>query len=155
MYIKFIVLLIVNLDARWGGGVSGQNHVPTALPPWKNTDIDWIGFWFGPVVSLDVLEEETLMSLSEFGGCCYIIHRCLKPRTSAKKGCGSSEDIWRFFSNYSLYIRRQCGCLVKYVQPVQLDIVVPWNFRLYLWYYNVKLGWKRMFNKHTCVTLVH
>ena len=53
-------------------GISGQNHVPAALPPWKNTDIDWIGFWVGPGVSLDVLEEETLLPLSEFGGCRYI-----------------------------------------------------------------------------------
>ena len=79
----YIVLLVVNLGATVG--VSGQNHVQAALHPWKNTDIDCIGFWVDPGFSLDVLEEETLMPQSELGGCCYIIHRCLKPCTPATR----------------------------------------------------------------------
>ena len=32
--------------------VSGQHHVPLALPPWNNHGIHWIGGWVGPTAGL-------------------------------------------------------------------------------------------------------
>jgi len=57
----------------------------------------------GAGVSLDVLEEENLLPLSEFGGCRDVIHRCLKPCTPATKFVVAAEILEGFFELFSLF----------------------------------------------------
>jgi hypothetical protein len=49
---KVWLLLILNLDTRWG--VSGQHHAPAALNPRGRTPgTHWTGGWVGPRAGLD------------------------------------------------------------------------------------------------------
>jgi hypothetical protein len=37
--------------------VTGQLHIPAALPPRKRALIPWTGDWVGPIVSMDIVEK--------------------------------------------------------------------------------------------------
>jgi hypothetical protein len=47
--------------------VSGQLHVPAALPPGeKAPGTHWIGGWVGPSVGLDAVEKRKILHCREF-----------------------------------------------------------------------------------------